>query len=255
MAVSSCGAPDVADTEHRRPAFYAARAGGWRDWWTILHPPYTAWHLAYVVIGAALAPRLDGVRLIATLLAFFCAVGIAAHALDEVHGHPLHTRLSDRALWIAAGVGTAAAVALGIAGLGRVGPALGVFIAVGTVLLFGYNLELFGGILHNDVGFAAAWGAYPVLTSYFVQSTRVDVVAVVAGAAAFGLSLAQRSLSTPARFLRRHVQHVSGEVRSDDGTVRPLDERALLRPLERALATLSWSVVALAVALVLVRTR
>ena len=29
-----------------RPAFYAAAPGGWRDWWTLLHPPYTAWHLA-----------------------------------------------------------------------------------------------------------------------------------------------------------------------------------------------------------------
>lgn len=245
----------MTDTDQPRPAFYAARAGGWRDWWTILHPPYTAWHLSYVVIGAALAPRLDGVRLIATLLAFFCAVGIAAHALDEVHGHPLHTRLSDHTLWFAAGVGTAAAVALGIAGLGRVGPALGAFIAVGIVLLVGYNLELFGGFLHNDVGFAAAWGAFPVLTSYFVQATRLDAVAVVAGAAALGLSLAQRTLSTPARFLRRHVERVRGEMRVDDGTVRPLDERALLRPLERALGTLSWTVVAFAVALVLVRTR
>ena len=44
-----------------RPAYYAARPGGWRDWWTLLHPPYTSWHLSYVVIGATLAPRTDGV--------------------------------------------------------------------------------------------------------------------------------------------------------------------------------------------------
>ena len=72
----------------RRPAFYAAGAGGWRDWWTILHPPYTAWHLSYVVIGASLAPHVDAGRLLATLLAFFLAVGIAAHLLDELHGRP-----------------------------------------------------------------------------------------------------------------------------------------------------------------------
>jgi len=53
-----------------RPAFYAARSGGWRDWWTLLHPPYTAWHLSYVVIGASLAPRVDTGRLVATLLAY-----------------------------------------------------------------------------------------------------------------------------------------------------------------------------------------
>ena len=62
-----------------RPAFYAARRGGWRDWWTILHPPYTAWHLSYVVIGATLAPHTDGAKLAATALAFFLAVGVATN--------------------------------------------------------------------------------------------------------------------------------------------------------------------------------
>ena len=74
-------------------AFYAARPGGWRDWWNLLHAPYTAWHLSYVVIGAALAPHVDVSRLVATLLAFFLAVGIAAHALDELRGRPLRTRI------------------------------------------------------------------------------------------------------------------------------------------------------------------
>ena len=36
-----------------RPAFYALAPGGWRDWWTLLHPPYTMWHLSYVALGAA----------------------------------------------------------------------------------------------------------------------------------------------------------------------------------------------------------
>ena len=41
-----------------RPAFYALRPGGWRDLITLLHPPYTAWHLSYVAFGAAAAPEL-----------------------------------------------------------------------------------------------------------------------------------------------------------------------------------------------------
>ena len=36
----------------RRRSPLTAGPGGWRDWWTLLHPPYTAWHLSYVVIGA-----------------------------------------------------------------------------------------------------------------------------------------------------------------------------------------------------------
>ena len=87
-----------------RPAFYALAPGGWRDWVTLLHPPYTAWHLSYVVIGAALAPELLISRLLLALAAFFLAVGLGAHALDELNGRPLGTRLSDRTL---AGVASA----------------------------------------------------------------------------------------------------------------------------------------------------
>jgi hypothetical protein len=84
-----------------RPAFYALRPGGWRDYVTLLHPPYTAWHLSYVALGAAAAPHLDGGRLGASVLAFFCAVGLSAHALDELAGRPLATRHRTRdATWI-----------------------------------------------------------------------------------------------------------------------------------------------------------
>jgi hypothetical protein len=244
----------VAEAE-RRPAFYAARAGGWRDWWTILHPPYTAWHLSYVVIGACLAPHTDATRLLATLLAFFFAVGVAAHALDELHGHPLRTRIPDRALWLAAGAGLAAAVALGVAGVPRIGLGLLAFIVAGPILVAGYNLELFGGRLHSDAGFAFSWGAFPALTGYFAQAERLDLVAVLVAVGAFGLSYAQRSLSTPARLLRRRVTGIEGALTLEDGTVRRLDERVLLAPLEQALHALSWSMVALAVALAVARLR
>src|SRR5260370_28011358 len=112
------GSSPPADTETddavpgSRPAYYAARPGRWRDWWTLLHPPYTAWHLAYVVIGACLAPQVKLTTLVATLLAFFLAVGLAAHALDEYHGRPLRTQIPDAVLIGAAVVALAGAVGL-----------------------------------------------------------------------------------------------------------------------------------------------
>jgi hypothetical protein len=236
-----------------RPAFYAARPGGWRDWWTILHPPYTAWHLSYVVIGATLAPRVDGGRLVATLVAFFLAVGIGAHALDELHGRPLHTRLPSRTLVIAAVGALTGALVLGVAGISRVGVGLLPFMVVGVVLVLGYNLELFGGALHSDIGFAAGWGAFPVLTAYYVQAERLDVTACLAAVAAFALSLAQRSLSTQARFVRRRTVAVDGTITTSDGTVRALGERELLAPLERSLRWMSVATVALAAALLIAR--
>jgi hypothetical protein len=236
-----------------RPAFYAARPGAWRDWWTILHPPYTAWHLSYVVIGATLAPSTDGTRLAATLLAFFLAVGVAAHALDELHGRPLHTAIPSAALVSAATISLAGALALGLAGLGRVGLGLLVFMVLGPVLVVGYNVELLGGRLHSDAGFAAAWGAFPVLTAYFVQARTLDLTAFAAAAAAFALSLAQRSLSTRARGVRRQATHVSGTMRRLDGSAESIDEQWLLRPIERALHWMAWAMIALAIALVAAR--
>ena len=233
-----------------RPAFYAARPGGWRDWWTMLHPPYTAWHLSYVVIGACLAPTTDGTRLLATLLAFFFAVGVAAHALDELHGHPLHTAIPNAWLVGLGAGGLLMACTLGFVGVATVGPGLLAFIAIGPLLVLGYNLELFGGWIHTDLGFAVAWGAFPVLVGYFVQAGRLDLTVAFAALAALGLSLAQRSLSTPARALRRQAARVDGRITMHDGSEHALDTSVLLQPLERALSTLSWAMVALALALV-----
>jgi hypothetical protein len=244
----------VADAE-RRPAYYAASPGGWRDWWTLLHPPYTAWHLSYVVIGASLAPRLDATRLVATLLAFFAAVGLSAHALDELHGRPLRTRIPSAALVAVAATGLLVAVALGVAGVARVGLILVPFIVAGPVLVIAYNAELFGGIVHTDVGFAAAWGAFPVLTAYVAQASALSVAALLGGAAAFALSYAQRSLSTPTRLLRRRVEHVSGSMILADGSTRALDESVLRAPLEQALRAMSWGLIALAAALAVARLR
>jgi hypothetical protein len=240
-------------TSLRRPAFYAARQGGWRDWWTLLHPPYTAWHLSYVVIGGCLVPHPSVTSLLATVLAFFLAVGVAAHALDELHGRPLRTRIPSAALVAVTVAGLAGAVGLGAVGISRAGWGLLPFMIVGPVLVIAYNAELFGGIIHTDLGFAAAWGAFPVLTGYAAQRGQPAVAPALAAAAALALSYAQRKLSTPARTIRRKAVSVQGSVTLADGTVTPLDRAAALAPLEAALRALSWGVVLLAAALATAR--
>ncbi|HAM01789.1 MAG TPA: hypothetical protein DCQ30_06120 [Acidimicrobiaceae bacterium] len=247
------GADEGESAERSRPAFYAARSGGWRDWWTLLHPPYTAWHLSYVVIGAALAPRPDAVRLVGTLLAFFLAVGVAAHALDELHGRPLRTSIPAPVLVAATVVSLAGAVALGGVGVARVGASIVPFIVLGPLLVVAYNAELLGGVVHTDVGFALSWGAFPVLTAYVAQAQAVSAAAVLAAVFAFALSLAQRALSTPARRLRRTVTSVHGTLVMADGTETGLDRHLLMAPLERALRTMSWAVVALAAGMAVAR--
>ncbi|HUZ85764.1 MAG TPA: hypothetical protein VNF26_02310 [Candidatus Baltobacterales bacterium] len=246
--------PERAQVEALGPAYYAALAAGWRrDFWALLHPPYTAWHLSYVLIGASLAPHVSLPRLAATLLAFFLAVGISAHALDELRGRPLKTQIPSAVLWSAAIVGLAGAVGLGIAGLPVVGIGLLPFIAAGVLFVFAYNLELLGGRLHGDFWFALSWGAFPVLTSFFAQTGRVSVSAVAVAAGAYALSYGQRLLSKPARALRRNTSAVRGTMTMSDGSQSEVDAKVMLVPLEGALSAFSWAVVVLSLGLVLSR--
>jgi hypothetical protein len=238
-------------------AFYA-RAGGRRSqWWTVLHPPYTLWHLSYAVMGAAIAPRLSWALLAATVLGFFLGVGVAAHALDEINGRPLGTTISDTMLWTAAVVSLAGAVLVGALAVPHSSALLVPCIVIGVLLVLGYNLELFGGRLHTDVGFAAAWGGFPVLVGFLAQgpplARPVTAAAVGLALAATGLSYAQRRLSTPARTLRRRVSDLHGVLTRRDGTQEALTAGVLLAPLEAALKTLSITMPVLAVALLLAR--
>ena len=236
-----------------RPAFYALAPGGVRDLVTLLHPPYTAWHLSYVALGAASAPTVHGGRLAATLAAFFLAVGVSAHALDELHGRPLGTRLSGRALVVLAAGGLGGAVAIGVAGAVTVSAVIVPFIVVGAFLVLAYNLELFGGRFHRDWWFALAWGGFPALTSHVANALTVRPAGALVAAACVALSLAQRHLSTPARELRRRTAALHGSQQLTDGTVIELSRERLTAPLEGALRATSLGMVLLAVGLVAVR--
>ncbi len=236
-----------------RPAFYALAPGGWRDLATLLHPPYTAWHLSYVALGAAVAPTLHVNRLLAALAAFFLGVGVSAHALDELKGRPLRTRLSDRTLVALAVVGLAGAVAIGIVGASVVSLSLIPFVAAGAFILVAYNLELFGGRFHSDLWFALAWGAFPAFTSYWANALQVRFEGVAMAAGCFALTLAQRRLSTPARELRRRTLAVSGEQVLADGETIELSADRLVAPLDGALRALSMALVLVAAAAVAAR--
>jgi hypothetical protein len=242
----------------QRPAFYALRPGGWRDLVTVLHPPYTAWNLANVCFGAAAAAQIHTDRFVATLIAFFLAVGISAHTLDELNGRPLKTQLSDRTLIALAVLSLAGAVGIGIAGCIIVSATLIPFVLVGGFFVVAYNLELFGGRFHTAFWLAFAWAAFPALTSWWVNtlsfaSLKVDVAGLLVAAGCFGLVSVQRTLSTPVRRLRRKTVSVTGEQRLDDGTVIPLTVAEISGPLDASLRGLSWAVVVLSIGLVVIR--
>lgn len=240
------------------PAFYALPPGRLRDWVTLLHLPYTAWCLGAVAIGLGLAPAGDGSgsgltwTLVAQALgAFALAVGVAAHALDELRGRPLGTAIPAWALRAAAAASLAGACALGAWVAAGTSWWLLLFVAAGGWLVVAYNLELPG--FHNDAAFALAWGGFPVLAGAFAAAQEVEVEAVVAALAAALLAHAQRLLSTHARRVRRRVAAVRGELELAGGEVEPLTREALLSPAEPALRVLAAAVVLLGTALVLAR--
>jgi hypothetical protein len=219
----------------------------------LLHPPYTAWHLSYVALGAAAAPVVHADRLGAALIAFLLAVGVAAHALDELAGRPLGTALSRGTLIALAAGGLAGAIAIGIAGAVTVSLLLLPLVAIGAFLVLAYNLEIAGGRFHNDAWFALAWGGFPAFTGYFVNALSIRPEGLLVAAACCLLSVAQRRLSTPARQLRRQTIEVTGNQRLTDGRVLELTSARLTEPLEGALSALWMAIVLLAVGLVVLR--
>ena len=206
-----------------------------------------------MALGAAAAPALHVDRLGAALGAFLLAVGVSAHALDELRGRPLQTALKRRTLIALAAAGLTGAVGIGVAGIFVVSPLLAPLVVAGAFLALAYNLELLGGRFHSDTWFALAWGGFPAFTGYFVNALAIRPEGLLVTAACCLLSVAQRRLSTPARELRRRTADVNGTQRLRDGRVLELTTARLAAPLEGALSTLWIALVLLAAGLVVVR--
>jgi len=240
----------IAPPERLAPAFYAARSGGWRDYWTLLHPPYTVWHLSYVLLGASLAPSPDPRIVAGALVAFTLGVGVAAHAFDELRGRPLRTRIPSRALVALGTVALAIAIGLGVYGATILGPLFLLFVAVGGALVLLYAFE--APIIHSDAGFALGWGAFPVVTGAYATGAHPIPTLLAASAAAL-LSLAQRHLSTRARSVRRRAVSVIGEVVYADGSRERIDRGSFIAAPESALRVLWLAVFAVATGALLSR--
>lgn len=236
-----------------KPSWYALEPGRWRDYVTLLHPPYTAWHLSYVVIGGCLAPTIAWGRMGAAVAAFALAVGIGAHSLDELHGRPLQTRIPDAVLVGLAAVSIGGACAIGLVGAATFRLWLVVLVPVGLFLVLAYNLELMSGRFHSDLWFGLAWGGFPLLSGYAAVAGEISVAAILAAGFAVLLSLAQRVLSNRVRFVRRRVAVVRGELELRDGSRETLDEARLIGAEEQGLRLLAAATIVLAAALVAFR--
>ena len=231
----------------KTPAFYAIAAGsGWKDYFNLLHLPYTLWHLSYVVLGAAIAPEIHIDRLLVTLLGFFLAMGVSAHALDELNGRPLGTRIPKPVLLGLGIFPLCGAIALG-ATAGMAGNVWTFsFVAFGGFIVIAYNLGIWNDRFHSNFWFAFAWGAFPALTSYWINSPTITASIALLALGCFLLSLAQRTLSTQVRTIRRKTLSVEGSMQMTDGSKVILDSSGMISVPEKALMLLSLTIVVFA---------
>ena len=236
-----------------RPAFYSLPSGAWRDYVSLLHFPYTSWHLSYVILGAAAAPTLHLDRVGGLILAFFLAVGLGAHALDEFRSRPLATRISDVRIMSIALFSLSGALAIGVVASVTISLWAVPFVLFGGFIVVAYNLEWWSGRFHSDLWFGLAWGAFPALVGYWANAERLDLQSLLIAAACFALSLAQRTLSKEARRLRRDAQEVTGRIVFQDGRSEEITISSLLATPEVALRLMSFSIALLAMGWLIAR--
>lgn len=205
----------------RKTWYFTASGTKLGDLYNILHVPYTAMVLAFVLMGAEVTPQVHAVRLAATLLAYLLALGIGAHALDQLEPEGSHyvLRLSRRELTSMAIVGLGGGIALGLYYAATVSVLLVPFIAAGVFFAVAYPLpsRVLGGAFHNNPSFAFAWGFLPAVTSYFANAATVALPAIAVGAVTAALAWEEIRLSRFARSARKQGLPATSYRRSETG--------------------------------------
>jgi len=194
--------------EAAKPAWYFVRSSSkLGDLLNLMHLPYTGMVLAFIVIGAAAAPRAYPDRLVATLVAYFLGLGVGAHALDQLEPNGSHyaQSLTRRDLVLLGAVGMTGAVAIGAYYAATVAPLLALLILAGVFFALAYTLPTLvaGGLFHNNSSFAFAWGYLPYLTSYYVNSQTITPAVLLGGVPLALAAFAEITLSRSVRRARR----------------------------------------------------
>jgi hypothetical protein len=177
------------------------------DLYNILHLPYTAMLLAFVVIGAAVSPGFHLDRLAATIAAYFLGLGIGAHAIDQLEPGGSHyvKKMGSKELVGLAAIGLVGGTAIGFYYALSLTLWLVPFILVNLFFAIAYPLpsRVAGGLFHNNLNFAFAWGFLPFITSYFVNSLALTFTGLILGLPAAAVAWSEIHLSRRSRLARK----------------------------------------------------
>ncbi len=238
-----------------KPSWYSsAKDGIVSDFINLLHPPYTLWHLSYVLIGIAMSPVIFIDRSVWVLVAFFLGLGLGAHALDETMGNPLRTRISKKWLYSIGFGSLSVAILIGAYFVAKLSILILPFVVIESFFAVAYNLEMFEKRFHTDIVFALSWGSIPFLTGYFVNSLSISIASLVMALGIGLLTYVQRTLSTQARLFRRKIDAVQS-INLVNGETIPTSSKELISPAEKSLKALTVMIFAISIALILVRIR
>jgi len=243
-----------------RGAWYAQGGGRVREFYTIMHLPYTSMVLSYILIGAAVSPHMYPDRVGLTILAYFLGLGLSAHALNELHANHWTEALGKRELTaiflipllLALSIGIYAVVYLYALSYSIVPPlVLMVFIVLEVFFLFAYNTDAFGGIFHNNLSFAFSWAALPALISYYANALTITIGAVLVALAMAATAGIEINLSRWCKDFRRRKP--LAEMRFADGSQEAIGTVQLLARPEKALKLIVAAVDLIAIGLVVYR--
>jgi hypothetical protein len=237
-----------------KPAWYSVDGRGTLlDILNLLHPPYTLWHLSYIVLGIALAPVIHTDRSAAVLVSYFLGLGVGAHALDETMGNPLQTKLSKGKLYLIGFSSLSIAVSIGLYYVFTVSLLILPIIAAEVFFALAYNLEAFDKRFHNTLVFALSWGVLPFVTGYFVNSLSISIGVLAASVGVGLLTYVQRTLSLQARSIRRNLHSPIQLLKLENGEEIRMTSKDLISPTEKSLKALTFTIFLFAVALLLQR--
>ncbi|HXQ93225.1 MAG TPA: hypothetical protein VN739_09500 [Nitrososphaerales archaeon] len=236
----------------QKPSWYSLDGRGTlSDIVNLIHPPYTLWHLSYIVIGIALSPVIHADRSIAVLVSYFLGLGIGAHALDETMGNPLQTKLSKGRLYLIGFSSLTAAISIGLYYVFTVSLLILPIILAEVFFALAYNLEAFDKRFHNTFVFALSWGVLPFFTGYFINSLSLSVGVLAASVGIGLLTYVQRTLSLQARSIRRNIKSPIQKLKLENGEEINVTGKDLISPAEKSLKALTLMIFVFAIALLL----
>lgn len=201
----------------------------------MLFLPYTGMCISFSIVGSLLSPTtIMWDRIVAIVIIYFAALGISAHAADNMGSKkkPWGDLFSNLELLIMLVCGLVVAYAIGAYYIIFYVPLLLPIAILEGFFLFAYNYEIWNGSFHNNIWFAISWGSLPLLAGYVMQTNSISYVPLLISTAAFLISYIEIKLS------RRYK-----EFRQNQDVVRSKKLESKLKII--SISTILFSVVSL----------